>query len=131
MRVKGFYLSILSAASILALLMVAGVVCQKPERVKTKTSETNLNTKVPAYDSAMLVDNAMPADAAAEKNDTFAMSKKSNSVAMTSVAGYYTCPMHSQVHQTKAGKCPICGMDLVFKTVAKTAIKVKTPISAK
>lgn len=27
--------------------------------------------------------------------------------------GYYTCPMHPQVHEHKPGKCPICGMTLV------------------
>lgn len=27
--------------------------------------------------------------------------------------GYYTCPMHPQVHEHKPGKCPICGMPLV------------------
>ncbi len=27
--------------------------------------------------------------------------------------GYYTCPMHPQVHEHKPGKCPICGMALV------------------
>ena len=27
--------------------------------------------------------------------------------------GYWTCPMHPQVHQHEKGKCPICGMDLV------------------
>lgn len=28
----------------------------------------------------------------------------------------YTCPMHPQVIQDKAGKCPVCGMDLVKVT---------------
>lgn len=27
--------------------------------------------------------------------------------------GYYTCPMHPQVHEHQSGKCPICGMALV------------------
>ncbi len=27
--------------------------------------------------------------------------------------GYYTCPMHPQVHEHKSGPCPICGMALV------------------
>lgn len=26
---------------------------------------------------------------------------------------YYTCPMHHQIHASKRGKCPICGMTLV------------------
>ncbi|MBY0384250.1 hypothetical protein K2X05_03750 [bacterium] len=27
--------------------------------------------------------------------------------------GYYTCPMHPEVHEHKSGACPICGMALV------------------
>lgn len=30
-------------------------------------------------------------------------------------AGPYQCPMHSEVHSDKPGKCPICGMRLVNK----------------
>ena len=25
----------------------------------------------------------------------------------------YTCPMHSEIREAKAGRCPKCGMDLV------------------
>lgn len=32
---------------------------------------------------------------------------------------YWTCPMHSQIIRDEAGKCPICGMDLVKKTRLK------------
>jgi YHS domain-containing protein len=34
-------------------------------------------------------------------------------------AGYWTCPMHPEVHQSSPGKCPICGMDLVYKKIEK------------
>ncbi len=43
--------------------------------------------------------------------------------AHTDPDGYYTCPMHPQVHEHKAGQCPICGMPLV-KTM--TAAKVES-----
>jgi Cu(I)/Ag(I) efflux system membrane fusion protein len=33
---------------------------------------------------------------------------------------YYTCTMHPQVHLDKPGNCPICGMELVKKEIAKT-----------
>lgn len=33
----------------------------------------------------------------------------------SSHAKQYTCPMHPEVVQDKAGKCPKCGMDLVEK----------------
>jgi hypothetical protein len=29
--------------------------------------------------------------------------------------GIYTCPMHPEIKSYKPGKCPKCGMDLVFK----------------
>ncbi len=35
----------------------------------------------------------------------------------------YTCPMHPQIQKDKAGKCPICGMTLVKKTVKVTPPK--------
>lgn len=31
------------------------------------------------------------------------------------VASYYTCPMHPEVHSDQPGKCPKCGMTLVKK----------------
>jgi Cu(I)/Ag(I) efflux system membrane fusion protein len=35
--------------------------------------------------------------------------------------GYYTCPMHHQIHQHSPGTCPICGMPLV-KTSGKQMV---------
>lgn len=37
--------------------------------------------------------------------------------------GYYTCPMHPQVHDHKSGKCPICGMALVKVSGKKQEVK--------
>ena len=34
-------------------------------------------------------------------------------------AAVYTCPMHPSVHETRPGKCPICGMTLVKKEPQK------------
>ncbi|HSB92150.1 MAG TPA: efflux RND transporter periplasmic adaptor subunit [Flavitalea sp.] len=41
--------------------------------------------------------------------------KKNEHAGMSSPT--YTCPMHPEVAQDKPGKCPVCGMDLVLKTV--------------
>lgn len=35
----------------------------------------------------------------------------------TVVKTVYTCPMHSEIVQEKAGKCPKCGMDLKARQV--------------
>jgi len=45
---------------------------------------------------------------------------------------YYTCPMHPEVVQDSPGKCPVCGMFLVKKTVgpAADADTSALPISA-
>ena len=29
--------------------------------------------------------------------------------------GYYTCPMHPEIHEDKPGECPKCGMTLELK----------------
>ncbi len=39
--------------------------------------------------------------------------KKAAPAAPQEPATVYTCPMHPEVKQDKAGKCPKCGMDLV------------------
>jgi YHS domain-containing protein len=38
-------------------------------------------------------------------------------------AGYWTCPMHPEIHQAKAGQCPKCGMNLEYKETAKEGQK--------
>lgn len=35
--------------------------------------------------------------------------------------GYWTCAMHPQVHADKPGRCPVCGMDLYFRSAAEAA----------
>jgi Heavy metal binding domain len=36
----------------------------------------------------------------------------------SATATIFTCPMHPEVHETKPGNCPICGMTLVKKPPA-------------
>jgi YHS domain-containing protein len=40
-------------------------------------------------------------------------------------AGYWTCPMHPEIHQAGPGQCPICGMNLEYKKIAKDTTKMK------
>ena len=43
------------------------------------------------------------------------------------VDGYYTCPMHPEIHENKAGNCPKCGMALELKNTAeKDSAQMKT-----
>jgi CopA family copper-resistance protein len=42
----------------------------------------------------------------------------------------WTCPMHPQIQRDKAGKCPLCGMDLVKKTVNVSQPKNNPPKNA-
>jgi soluble cytochrome b562 len=42
------------------------------------------------------------------------MKAGSDTMNTAAAGGYWTCPMHPEVHQAKAGTCPVCGMDLVF-----------------
>ena len=42
----------------------------------------------------------------------------------------YTCPMHPEIHASKPGKCPKCGMDLIkekAKPIKKSVPKKQTP----
>src|SRR5687767_446859 len=44
-------------------------------------------------------------------------------IAYSQTKTIYTCPMHPKVQQDKPGKCPICGMSLVKKTIKAPAPK--------
>jgi hypothetical protein len=106
MRVKGSYLNVLAATGALALLAAAGVMCQKSQSSKTETPQAVVAEKAPVHEAAMTA--GMGATADTSYNKTGAATE------------YYTCTMHPQVHQAKPGKCPICGMSLVFHKADKT-----------
>jgi YHS domain-containing protein len=60
--------------------------------------------------------------------ETIAEASKKDAKADTSTvqeAGYWTCPMHPEVHQSSAGQCPFCGMNLVYKKIEKNAKETK------
>lgn len=41
-------------------------------------------------------------------------------------ADVWTCPMHPDIRESKPGKCPLCGMDLVLETPPKAAAALAT-----
>lgn len=122
MRYKGFFVKILPAACAAGILIVAGVMCQKPKSANTEA----VKAAMPAMQQVVSDSTKTAGDTSVKKADSVAVSKKkADSAAMTAVAGYYTCPMHPKIQQAKPGKCPICKMDLVFKNAAKTTTTVK------
>jgi YHS domain-containing protein len=55
--------------------------------------------------------------------DMKGMKMNGDTASKATETGYWTCPMHPEVHQSTAGKCPICGMNLEFKANAVTKEK--------
>ena len=51
--------------------------------------------------------------------DMKGMKTTSDTASKAAEAGYWTCPMHPEVHQAGPGKCPICGMNLEYKKSTK------------
>jgi YHS domain-containing protein len=62
-----------------------------------------------------------PANESASANDIDMKDKKmtGNTASKASEAGYWTCPMHPEVHKTGPGQCPVCGMNLEYMKTAK------------
>jgi len=48
------------------------------------------------------------------------------SASATDVGGDWTCSMHPEIHQSRPGQCPICGMDLIPVARAQEPLKIKT-----
>lgn len=53
------------------------------------------------------------------------MKMSNNTPSRDSSAGYWTCPMHPEIHKAESGNCPICGMKLVFKKNDTNTAKMK------
>lgn len=117
MRVKGSYLSVVATTGALALLVAAGVMCQKSPSAKTETPQAGTSTTMPGRGTPMMSGNTMMSDSSMNNAKT---SESSNYNQTGTATEYYTCAMHPQVHQAKPGKCPICGMNLEFHKVDKT-----------
>lgn len=91
---------------VLAVVLVAGCTPKTPKKAAPAT-------KAPAAQSAV---KEAPATAAAQPKAQPA-------------AEVWTCPMHPEVREAKAGKCPKCGMDLV-KATATTPAPMAMPAPA-
>ena len=59
------------------------------------------------------------------------MSRMESNSRQESDSSYYTCVMHPEIHETKPGNCPKCGMKLAKKKIAKTKIIDNNPSGQK
>lgn len=80
--------------------------------------------KAKKMDMSQMKNGTMPRDSAGMSHEghdmsgmTSAQPAKPAAPAPGAVA-YYTCPMHREVHESKPGECPECGMTLIKKTGA-------------
>jgi YHS domain-containing protein len=55
--------------------------------------------------------------------DMKGMKISGDTASKASETGYWTCPMHPEIHQAGPGQCPICGMNLEFKKTTKASDK--------
>jgi hypothetical protein len=118
MQFTGSIVKVVPAVGAVGILLLAGIMCQKPKSGATETVKQAVTATLPEHDSVTMVEKAITADMAVKKTDSATVSKEVDTSAATTVAGYYTCPMHPQIRQAKPGKCPLCGMALEFKKAA-------------
>ena len=57
------------------------------------------------------------------KTKAEAISPNEKKIVVAPGEAYFTCPMHSEIHQAKPGQCPICGMTLVEKSSGPGGVK--------
>jgi hypothetical protein len=114
MSVKRVCLRVLLAVGVLPLMMIGGAMCQKQKSAEQETPKVGVGSSMPPSYSMM-------ADSSTIMAGSMGKNMVSDSIANLPQTGYYTCPMHLQVHETKPGKCPVCGMSLVFKKSVTTA----------
>jgi YHS domain-containing protein len=65
------------------------------------------------------------ADTSMKGMDMKGMKMPGDTASKVTEAGYWTCPMHPEIHKTASGQCPICGMNLVYKKTAKDTREMK------
>jgi YHS domain-containing protein len=97
---------------------------KNPEKYIKKLERMGQSVKVigPAGKNENKVTSA---DSSMKGMDMKGMKMPGDTVAKSANAGYWTCPMHPEIHQSTSGKCPICGMNLVFKKSDKDTAQMK------
>jgi rubrerythrin len=111
---KRVCLRVLLAVGVLSLMAIGGVMCQKQKSAEQEMPKVAVSSSMPPA-------NSMMTDSSTIMAGSMGKSMVADSISNSPQTGYYTCPMHLQVHETKPGKCPVCGMSLVFKKAVTTA----------
>ena len=74
--------------------------------------------------------NNVKADTSMKGMNMTGMEMAGDTASKVTETGYWTCPMHPEIHKTGPGQCPICGMNLVFKATGtkkkNTEVKADT-----
>ena len=81
---------------------------------------------LPACILALLLAGCMPSDPAPSESAASASDDSALEHAQKHLDPKYVCPMHPQIVRDEEGSCPICGMDLVAKTIDADVDKYPT-----
>ena len=71
--------------------------------------------KCPKCGMNLVKENSKPVQDTSHQNHNHNELEISSDTIRAAQPATYTCPMHPEVHATKPGKCPKCGMDLVVE----------------
>lgn len=82
------------------------------EAVQMNTGSMAPNTDEPSAPDSTATGGASPGSGGASAGGA-------KSGESSTKAGMWTCPMHPVIRRLEAGRCPICGMDLVPASQAK------------
>jgi hypothetical protein len=107
---------IASTLFVAGLFFFSGALCQKQ---KSAGSESEKPAPAAMQQASPTVTDSMAKPEKTTMSDSQAIKPAADTGAVAAMADYYTCPVHPQVHKTKPGKCPICGMKLVLRRVSK------------
>jgi rubrerythrin len=118
MRIMKIQVNVLPTICAVATLFTFAVSCQSAAKsnadsTKAVVTKSEMDTKMSDADTSM------------KGMDKKNMNMTSGTAAKDAETGYWTCPMHPEVHKTVAGQCPICGMNLVFKKDVKDTTPMK------
>jgi len=85
-----------------------------------KNAGPNIKKHDPEKSSGVKADRSM------EKMNTIDMIAPGDTMIKNTQTGYWTCPMHPEIHQRESANCPICGRNLVFRKSDKYTTRMSS-----